>query len=160
MKLVGRTDGKTVIASMASHDYISVKTGDDHICVDGGQPGTRQYAGYGRYWGTPIFFEVPQTFGELYTDYQLNFKSGRKYGIWDIKDVKVVDEKDWPDVESFEYKVEQAIWGTRGFEGSQPLEYVHLKDCATDHLLNILNTQNINEDLILIIKYIINGRTN
>lgn len=35
----------------------------------------------------------------------------------------------------------QARWGTYGPNGTDPLKYVRLIDCSTDHLTNILRTQ-------------------
>lgn len=36
-------------------------------------------------------------------------------------------------------------WGTYGIDGKQPLNYVRLIDCSTDHLQKILSGQPINE---------------
>lgn len=159
MKLSGMTDGTTVIASIAAHDYVSFKGVDINIIHDGGQPGTNQYAGYNRCFGDPIYFEVPQTFGELYTDYQCFYKN-RKYGIWKIEDVKILKVDEFPIIESFDYLVEQSVWGTRGKNGDDPLKYVHLKDCETNHLTAILNTQKLDTKMIKIITHILNEREN
>ena len=42
---------------------------------------------------------------------------------------------------SLEERAEKLVWGTRGKDGDQPLKYVLLKDCETDHLEAILDTQ-------------------
>lgn len=36
---------------------------------------------------------------------------------------------------------ETALWGTYGKSGSEPLRWVRLVDCETDHLLAIVRTQ-------------------
>ena len=40
-----------------------------------------------------------------------------------------------------EEAVYHAVWGTYGPNGDEPLKYVRLIDCSTDHLRNILRTQ-------------------
>ena len=155
MKLLGRTNGKQVIASISRHDYISLGEGEDYICSDGGQINTNHYAGYDRGWGRVIWFLVPQNFAELYNDYNFNHKN-RKYGIWDIKDVRILEENEWPNVDSIEEKAENFIWGCRGVDGNDPLKYVLLKDCSKEHLQNILkNVPNIHEETEEVIKYLL-----
>lgn len=155
MKLIGVTDGKKIIASMSHHDYISL----GKIMHDGGQPGTHCYAGYNRSSSEQIYFEVPQTFAELYTDYRLNLdKKDRSYGIWNIENVQVLNSQDFDDVSSFTYKVKQAIWGTRGVDGTDPLKYVHLVDCSTKHLEAILDINTIGESYRNIINFILKNR--
>lgn len=136
MKLLGRSNGKKVIASISHYDCIGV----DGMLVDGGILGTAQYAGYNRIGGEgeTIWFEVTQTYSELYNDYRDKHLSPRKYGIWDIKDVKVLSPEEYPDTESFEWRAENAIWGTNGIDGTQRTKYVHLKDCPKEHLEKIV----------------------
>lgn len=155
MKLIGITNGVKVIASVSHHDYIIV----DDIMHDGGQPGTSHYAGYNRHRGESIYFEVHQTFGELYTDYQYNYGKTRSYGIWNIEDVKILEELE-EDMNSFEYQVSQAIWGTCGIDGDEPKKFVNLVDCSTDHLNAILETQKITYNYKQIIDHILNTRQN
>lgn len=157
MKLLGITDGVKVIASVGCHDYVTI----NDIMHDGGQPGTHQYAGYNRYRGDSAYFEVPQTYAELYTDYQINYGNRkRSYGIWDIGDVSLLDFDNVEKCDTFEYEVSQAIWGTRGIDGDELLKFVHLVDCSTTHLKAILNSQKISNNYIKIIDYIINSREN
>jgi hypothetical protein len=133
MKLFGVTDGKKVIASMSHYDYISL----DGLVADGGQPLTNHYGGYSRFWGERVWFEVPQGFDELYYDYNCCNKN-RKYGIWNIEDVRILKEVEYPDVDSVEEKSENFIWGTRGVNGDELLKYVLLKNCSADHLQKII----------------------
>lgn len=156
MKLIGTTDGHKVIASIGHHDYVAI--GD--IMHDGGQPGTQQYSGYNRFRGESIYFEVPQTYGELYTDYQFNSGVGktRSYGIWNISDVKVLNPDEAEDINTFEYEVSQTFWGTRGINGDEPMNFVNLVDCNTNHLKAILDNQDINDNYKKIITHILTNR--
>lgn len=104
--------------------------------VDGGVPGTMQYAGYSRSNGKMVWAEVPQNYAELYSDYANPPSEGRRFGIWDIKDVVFTDR---PDFDSINWKLETTLWGTRGKEGSSELAYVLLKDCEKEHLEKILD---------------------
>jgi len=133
MKLLGYHNGKQVVASMARHDYNAI----EGAMADGGQPSTLQYGGYNRWNGKSIWFQVPQSFAELYNDYRDN-AANRKYGIWDLKDVKILSPEEIPDTESFEWRAENAIWGTKGIDGTQRTKYVHLKDCSKEHLEKIV----------------------
>jgi len=133
MKLLGYHNHKHVVASMARHDYNAI----DDIMMDGGALGTMQYGGYTRSNGKPIWFEVPESFAELYNDYRDN-RANRKYGIWKLEDVKILSPEEIPDTESFEWQAEQAIWGTNGLDGKQRTKYVHLKDCSKEHLEKIV----------------------
>jgi len=40
--------------------------------------------------------------------------------------------------------VDHLLWGTYGVNGDQPLTYVLLKDCSSDHLQNILEIEKLN----------------
>jgi len=159
MKLLGRTNGKKVIASISHYDFISLGEDDDYISADGGQGHTNHYAGYTRGWGRVIWFEVIQNFAELYSDYQFRSTASRvqrKYGIWDIENVRILGEDEWPNVDSIEEKAENFIWGQRGPLGDQPLKYVLLKDCSKEHLQNILkNVPNIHEETEEVIQYLL-----
>jgi hypothetical protein len=137
MKLLGVTNGKKVIASMAHHDFVS----EDGMIADSGQPTTNMYGGYTRFGGGDVvWFQIPQTFAELYNDYNCNNKN-RKYGVWNIEDVKILEKKDWPNCDSIEEKSEAFCWGCRGINGDEPLKYVLLKNCSIDHLKAIIETQ-------------------
>ena len=138
MKLLGVKNKTHFVASIGHHDYI--KYAD--LMADGGQVGCHDYAGYSRFSGERCYAEVPKTFGELFTDYQQNPAREREYGIWNLKDIKILTKKEYPDVECFAWKIENAVWGTRGKDGKNPLKYIHLIYAETDHLQAILNTQN------------------
>ncbi len=138
MKLLGYTNGKQVIASVARHDYNSFGEGEGRILADGGQINIGDSAGYNKHWGRPIWIEIAQTFAELYNDWNYSIDKPRKYGLWDLADVKVLTPEEYPDTESFEWKAENAIWGTNGLEGNLPTTYVLLKDCSKEHLEKIL----------------------
>lgn len=135
MKLLGLTNNKICVASIARHDY----NGQDGIFADGGQLNLGNSAGYNRFIGEgkQIWFQVPQTFAELYNDYRDN-TANRKYGIWKLEDVKILSPEEIPDTESFEWRAENAIWGTNGIDGTQRTKYVHLKDCSKEHLEKIV----------------------
>lgn len=137
MKLLGYTNNKQVIASVARHDFNSFGEGEDYILADGGQRNIGDSAGYNKFWGKSVWFEVPQTFAELYNDWNQSINSPRRYGLWDINDVKVLTPEEYPDTESFEWRAENEIWGTNGLEGNQPTTYVLLKDCSKEHLEKI-----------------------
>ena len=155
MKLLGRTNGKQVCASIARHDYVSVGEGEDRIADDGGAILTNHYAGYSRGWGERIWFQVPQTFAELYSDYQFNSKD-RKYGIWNIEDVRILPENEWPDVDSIEEKSQSFCWGTAGKEGKEKTRYVMLKDCPIEHLKSILtNVSHVSPETREVIEHLI-----
>jgi hypothetical protein len=49
-------------------------------------------------------------------------------------------------------------WGTYGIDGKQPLQYVRLIDCATDHLRKILSGQPISELYREVIESILKDR--
>lgn len=135
MKLLGVTNGKQVLASIAHYDCRTFGEGEDYIMQDGGALGTPDHAGYNRKWGKSLWFEVPQNMAELYNDY--NWGPPRKYGIWPIEEVKLLTPEEYPDVESFEWRAENAIWGTNGLDGKSPTVHVLIKDCSKDHLAKI-----------------------
>lgn len=137
MKLLGVTNGKQVLASISHYDCRSFGELGDSIMQDGGAIGTSQYAGYSRRRGKSIWFEVPQNFAELYNDYRLSHINPRKYGIWNIEDVKILSPEEYPDTSSFEWQANNQIWGTNGPNGDEPTKYVLLKDCSKDHLEKI-----------------------
>ena len=157
MKLLGKTNRKEIIASISHHDFVAAGEGEDRICHDGGQGHTNHCAGYTRGWGETVWFEIPQTFAELYEDYQFN--KIRKYGIWNIEDVRILPKEEWPDVNSIETKAENFLWGHRGVDGTEKLRHVLLKDCSLDHLKNILkNVSHIHEETREVIEYLIDKR--
>ncbi len=156
MKLFGVKNDKYVVASIAHYDCIGI----DELMADGGQIGTNDYAGYTRGSGERCCFEVPQNFAELYTDYNNN-RDNRKYGIWPIDKVKLLDKKLWPKKIDMAYKAENFIWGHRGPNGDQPLTYSLIKDLTTEHLKAIIEYSKkfpINEETYQVIKYILKKR--
>jgi hypothetical protein len=137
MKLKGFTNYKQIVASVARYDYITVGEGADYIMADGGQPNIGDSEPYGRFWGAKIWFEVPQTFAELYNDWRENFGEKRKYGVWNYNEVKILSPEEIPNIQSFEWKAENSIWGTLGINGDEPISFVMLKDCSREHLKKI-----------------------
>ena len=162
MKLLGFHNNKQIIASVARHDYISTGEGDDYILADGGQPNIGDSAGYNKHWGISAWFEVPQTMAELYNDWNNSLNSPRKYGIWNLADVKILTPEEYPDIESFEWQAENAIWGTSGLDGKSPTTYVLLKDCEKSHLKKIskLLENRGNKELKTIVDYWHDSKTN
>ena len=135
MKILGAYNERWFISSIGRHDYVNT----DGLMIDGGIPGCGDYAGYNRHNGTLGWAQVPQTFAELFTDYRMAVE--RKYGIWPIKDVKILEESQYPDTESHEWKMENCVWGTRGKQGSEDFKFIRVVDAETDHLQAILDTQ-------------------
>jgi hypothetical protein len=162
MKLLGRTNQKQVVASVSHYECVSAGEGADYIMCDGGQPHTNHFAGYSRGAGEVVWFEVPQTFAELFEDYQFrSTRSGiqRKYGIWNIEDVRILPKEEWPDINSIEVKAENFIWGTNGVDGKQKTRYILLNECSLDHLKNILNNvPHLHEGTREVIEYLIDKR--
>ena len=137
MKLLGFTNGKQIVASVAGYDYISFGDGENYIMADGGQPNIGDSKGYSRFWGKQIWFEIPQTFAELYNDWREKLREPRKYGVWNYNEVKILTPEEVPNTESFEWQAENAIWGTCGINGDQPISFIMLKDCSYNHLAKI-----------------------
>lgn len=137
MKLKGFTNGDKIVASVARYDYITFGEGDSYIMADGGQPNIGDSEGYSRFWGKKIWFEVPQTFAELYNDWRKSHRGSRKYGVWNYNEVKILSPEEAPNTESFEWQAENSIWGTLGINGDKPISFVMLKDCSCEHLKKI-----------------------
>jgi len=135
MKLLGVTNGKKILTSVAHYDYRVYGEGQDYIMMDGGQSLNGDFC-YNRFsvTGEKLWFEVPQTFAELYNDYNLR---NREYGIWNLKDVKLLLPEEIPDISSFQWQAENAIWGTNGKDGKSSTTYVLIKDCEESHLQKI-----------------------
>ena len=158
MKLHGVTDGKLFVASIAHYDY-RVK---GELMADGGQSGTAQGSGYHRGQGKFAWYEVPQNFAELYDDYNYH-NEDRKYGVWDVHfdGIRTLSTHEIPDTDSIEWKVENAIWGTRTFsEKGQQYKYVFLKDCETAHLRAILHTERPHHIIREAINHLLEQRKN
>lgn len=153
MKLLGFTNGKQIVASIARHDFVSLGDKDDYIMADSGQP--HENFGFCRYWGKKVWFEVPQTFAELYNDYREKLRKERKYGVWNCNEVKILTPEEVPNTKSFEWQAENAIWGTLGINGDQKISFVMLKDCSFEHLTKIkeLVEKRGNDDLLKIVDF-------
>ena len=154
MKLLGFHNGKQIITSIAHYDYRSFGEGADYIMADGGIPGTLYYAGYIRCHGRKAWFEVPQTYAELFNDYN-SLDSPRKYGLWNLEDVRILSLEEIPDTESLEWRAENAIWGTNGLDGKSLTTYVLLKDCELDHLEKIAEIceRRLNDEMKELVDY-------
>jgi len=159
MKLLGFHNNKQIVASITRYDYRTIGDGADRIVMDGGQDLDGQ-GWYGQCWGKKIWFEAPQSYAELYNDWNLN--NPRKYGIWNLEDVKLLSPDEIPDTESFEWRAENEIWGTNGPDGTLTTTYVLLKDCSKDHLQKIsqLCEKRKNKDLKQIADYWYERKTN
>lgn len=155
MKLLGFTNGKQIVASVAGYDYISFGDGENYIMADGGQPNIGDSKGYSRFWGKQIWFEIPQTFAELYNDWREKLREPRKYGVWNYNEVKILTPEEVPNTESFEWQAENAIWGSCGINGDQPISFIMLKDCSPEHLINIkeLCEKRENNSLLKIVNF-------
>jgi hypothetical protein len=55
---------------------------------------------------------------------------------------------------------QNAVWGTNGKSGNEPLRYVRLVDCSTEHLQAILLTQkeHLYDSYAMIIRSILDDR--
>ena len=62
-------------------------------------------------------------------------------------------------VKDLEMAKQHACWGTYGKSGTEPLTFVLLRDCSTEHLQAILDTQRmLMPDYKVIIKAILKDR--
>lgn len=68
-------------------------------------------------------------------------------------------QKGWTiGVSDFQTAVNLAEWGTYGPKGDQPLKYVRLMDCSTEHLKQIFGQLPPNSDYSAIITFILEQR--
>ena len=150
MKLLGKANDKWVVASISHYDCVT----HDGLMRDGGQPHCPNYAGYTRssMEGETVWFEVPQTFADLYNDYQFNTKK-RKYGIWKRGAVKILPQEEWPNLYDPTLKYENAVWGTRGKDGDEKLRYVLVKDMDTKHLEAVIAYPRVSPEIVAACKY-------
>lgn len=155
MKLLATISEKYAVVSASHHDC---RVAPDGAMADGGVPGTNAYAGYTRHSHKAMWIELPGvTMADLINDYSFNKK--RKYGIHPIKKVRILPEEEIPDTDSFEWKVENYVWGSCGKHGNEPLRYILLKDAETAHLRAILATQSqISAESKKVIKAILKTR--
>ncbi len=150
MKLLASIGNKYCVFSVGHHDYVKAPDG---TMADGGQPGLPGDAGYRRSSGKMAWVELPGiTFADLINDYELS-EGSRRYGVHELGEVSILSEGEIPDFDSFEWKAENATWGSRGKNGKQKLKYSLIKDLEIDHLKNILLTQRVSDGLEKIISY-------
>lgn len=135
MKLFGVANGTHFLASLSVLDYANAHG----LFMQGGQPGTFSYAGYNKASSALICAEVPQSFTELINDYQAHKANTikRQHGIWKLEDVKVLLAQEYPDIDSWDWKLQTTVWGTYGKSGKDKLKYILLNDATTEHLLAI-----------------------
>lgn len=157
MILLGITDGEDVVASIAHYDCRTYKD----LMMDGGQPFVAKSTGYNRYSVVDghrlIWFRVPQTYADLYYDYNCN-RGKRKYGIWKYSDVELLDEEYVHSLDIEEMRLQNAIWGTYGKDGKSDLKYVHLVDCDSDHLKAIVDLRHTSGEIVGYINEILKRR--
>lgn len=53
---------------------------------------------------------------------------------------------------------QRMLWGTRGKSGKEPLKYVRLMDCETEHLKAIKSEPSVHEFLVIVISHILADR--
>jgi hypothetical protein len=151
MILHGKTDGKKIVASLSRHHYVS----HGKLMMDGGQCLTNHYAGYSRYSmdGDLVWFEVPETFDELY--------NARHDGVWDVENVRIISKEEYEKIDTLQEKANNFIWGTKGKNGDEPFRQVSLKNCSKEHLEAIIkNVPHIHEETEQVIKYLISQKSN
>lgn len=69
-----------------------------------------------------------------------------------------VEELHLSDESSAEEVMDKLVWGTYGPKGDQPLKWVFLKECSTDHLQAILKVPNLSPIVKFAIDGILDGR--
>lgn len=143
-----------VLFSRARHDYrtyevckgVRVRYG-----VDGGQPWSGTRGWYNRLLlpqnGNAVrcWMDIPNvTSSDLHNDWNNRVdEHGLYVGADKISKIKIVDP---PDTESFEWKKQNAIWGTYGQDGKQNFKYINLINAERNHLLAILKTETISKE--------------
>lgn len=153
MKILAIQVGNQWLYSRARHDFRSL----DGYSVDSGPGIERILYPNGVECPKPQWIEVKDVnYADLYNDW--NWRQD-KYGIHPFNEVTILEEKDYPDTDSFEWKVETAIWKTWGKDGTGPGRMIMLKNVETEHLKKILETQNhISGETKRIIKHILKER--
>lgn len=135
MKLFGVANANYFIASLDAHHFVSMGT----LYVDGGQPGTNTYAGYSKTSQHVICAEVPQSYPEIITNYNGKNTAELKHGVWKREDVTLIAESEWPDTNSWDWKLQTTVWGTYGKSGKDKLKFILLNETTTEHLYAILD---------------------
>jgi len=152
-----RNGQQEIVMSGAGHDCNS--SSDGRVSVDGGQPSDSSYQklcyddeeSFQRIW-----FEYKNvTHADLYNDWNLR-KNKLRNIYYPTSKITILEEKDYPDINSFDWAVETMIWGTVGENQDQPRHHIMLKDASKSHLQAILRTVwHIPESTRKIIEYII-----
>ena len=157
MKIPAFKNNKFALVSVAGHDCNI----HEELMYDGGTVGNNSYAGYNRFGGDGelCWIEIPQDFAQLYNDWNQSLNKPRKYGVFNLSDIRVLPPEEYPNTDSHEWRLEVALWGTNGPNGDKPTEYVLLKNCDSSHLENILkNCHHISGKTIEIINSILEDR--
>jgi len=140
MKIFGLIVGDKFIYSRSRYDYKTYSNENGSCFIDGGQPSPRNCIRTGGnilYRATWV--EIKDlTLAKLYNDWNLN---KNKLGEINIKKVKILDSKDFPDTTSEEWQSQNLMWGTNGKSGKEPTVYKMIHELETDHLEAILATQ-------------------
>lgn len=137
MKLLAAINDTHVVFSVSHYDC----RGRHGLMADGGQPGLQNYAGYTRFSHMPTWIELPGVdFAQLTNDYNRSLHRKRRYGVHKLSSVRILSKGEIPDTDSFEWQLENAVWGTNGPNGDKPLNFVLLTKASTDHLQAILDT--------------------
>lgn len=154
MKIQAAIYDNYAVYSRSRHDFRTF----NGISVDGG-PGIEIIVGQlpDKTFPPVRWIEIKDiNYADLYNDWN---SRQDKYGIHPLNEVTVLEEKDYQDTDSFEWKVKTAIWGTNGPDGDQPTKYIMLTDCETDHLSAILHhCGHISDETRQIIKHILKQR--
>jgi len=96
---------------------------------------------------------------EEYKGYSVD--GGTDYSLISIPEDKTLDDIESLEIyddEPIESMMKKLLWGTYGKDGNQPLKYVKLFECETDHLHNILKSQRISDYYKSVINYILEYR--
>lgn len=145
------------VTALLIDDYVLISR-NRHDCnrdergnyIDGGL----EYTRVGGNEGKIIYIELPLTLLDLELDFR---NRADKYCRFKLENVKIIDESEWVDKNTLEWKSEHYFWGFGGHEG-KPAGTKLLKDLETEHLENILALNYISEDYRMTIEYILNQR--
>lgn len=154
MKILAAIYDGHAVYSRGRHDFRTF----NGISVDGG-PGVERIIGQlpDKTFPSLKWIEVKEVnYADIYNDWN---SRENKFGIHKLDEVTILEEKDCPDTDSFEWQKQTKIWGTNGPDGDQPTKYVMLIDCSSDHLNAILHhCGHISDDIRNIIKSILIDR--
>ena len=80
-----------------------------------------------------------------------------RHNAWNADEVEELFLNSESSQEDIENKL---VWGTYGIKGDQPLTWVFLKDCETNHLINILKVPNLSPLIKVVIESLLSKRDN